>query len=178
MTCERRTPVSVPLTGMCAFTGMFSHRAGTWACTHNTQQAEACVPVVLQFLPPVCSAPEFVTASVCRFYVLLRHLLWRLCLQFLLSPVCATQRSNLPFFFLMSLQKLLQDLVSKSPPGLVTVFALVSLHLPVDSGSLSQPFIGHWMKPSTKSHGVKGPWCISLGPDTIGQAARPFSEVT
>lgn len=80
----------------------------------------------------------------------------------------------------MSLQKLLQDLVNKSPPCLVTFFALVALHLSVDSDSLSQPFTSHWMKPSAKSHGVKGPWFISLGPDTIGTAARspgPVSDV-
>lgn len=89
------------------------------------------------------------------------------CLKFL------PQWSSLPFIFLTSLLKLLQDLVNESPPCLVTVFALVSLHLSEDSDSLSQPFISQWMKPSAKSYGVKGPWCISLGPDIIGTAARP-----
>lgn len=162
--------------GLVRITGMFSHSEGTCACT---QQAEASMPVVLQLLSPFCSSSEFVMASLYRFYVLLRHLP-KPCLRFLLSHVLATQQTTLPFSSLMSLQKLLQDLVSKSPPCLVTVFALVSLHLSVYSGSLSQPFVSHWMKPSTKSHGVKGPWCIFLGPDTIGlgTAARPPGPVS
>lgn len=121
----------MPLTGMCTFTGVSSQSEGTRACTHNTQHAEACVPVVPQLLCPFCCSPEFVKASACTFYALLRHLP-KPYLNFPLSPVLVTQRSSLPFFFLMSLQKLLQDLVSKCPHCLATVFALVSLHFSVD----------------------------------------------
>lgn len=133
-----RTPVSVPLTGMrtpTLFTSMFSRSAHVHAHIAHSMQRHRCLSFSNSYLtsglPGICN-----DLCVCRFYVLLGHFSESF-LQFFLSHVLTAQGCSLPFIFLMSLQKLLQNLVSKGPPCLVTVFALVSLHLSVDSGSLS-----------------------------------------
>lgn len=140
-----RTPVFVPLTGMhtptAAPSQACSHMVKAKAyITHSMQRHRHLSPpssASLPTLPRVCNG-----LCVYRFYVLLRS-------SPRVSPpvlsVLSSCHSRVPssFIFAISLQKLLQDLVSKCSPCLVTVFALVFRHLYVDSGSLSQPFISH-----------------------------------
>lgn len=136
-----RTAVFVPLTGL------ITHSEGI----HSTQQEEAHTSVILHLLFTSGLPPEFgmVCNGLCmyRFYVPLRHSL-QVPLP-VLSVLCSCHsRVQLSFIFPVCLQKLLQDLVSKCSPCLVTTFALVSLYLFVDSGRLRQSFISHWMEPA------------------------------
>lgn len=156
-----RTPGFVPLAGMrtptAAPSQACSHMVKAYI-THSTQRHRHLSPpssASLLALPRVCNG-----LCVCRFYVLLRS-----------SPqgshrvlsVLSSSRVPLSFVFAISLQKLLQGLLSKCSPCLVTVFALVFLHLYVDSGSLSQPFISHWMEPAASLMGLKGPGAFFWG---------------